>query len=517
MLRNWSLVVIIVSALTISLILGVVSANLKHQIVRVHSLWELHYQQASARDEHLDTLRQSFGYGGFIHHYKNYILRRSDHYIPLIDQSLRDARSAIRKLTPLLTNADNKSALAKLLGVLVQYEDKYAILKQRVREQPALGASELDSLVRVNDEPAYKALTILSSSFSMDLASITQQTDQQLQVAERRLQQYQLIVIPLVYLAAFICVVYVLRTNRAYTKLKAIFSSTPDALVVIDNEGKIIQYNDNALALFGYSEEQFKRLSIDDLVPGGAAKGHKQLREGYIEDSIKPALESGKFNDVMGMSRSKREFKAKTQHGDLVPVEVGLTGFLEGNKLRILAVVKDLTQKKELEFAAHNDSLTGLANRLSAETLLKQELHRAKRYGRDLAVIMLDLDHFKQINDNHGHGVGDKALASVANVLSRHVRSSDLAARFGGEEFVLIYPETDLDSVFTIAEAIRFDVEALQVPPIEKITASLGVAVYRGEDGINTIDMLLKSADEALYQAKENGRNQVSIKQNKPT
>ena len=231
-----------------------------------------------------------------------------------------------------------------------------------------------------------------------------------------------------------------------------------------------------------------------------------QKHLGLVDDFELP--ESGKFQDVMGMSRSNTEFQAKTKQG-LIPVEVELTGFYAGRQLRILASVRDLTHKKKLEFAANNDGLTGLANRRSAELMLNKELARAKRYKRNLSVVLLDLDFFKAINDRYGHNVGDEALIAVAKVLSSHVRASDMAARFGGEEFLLIYPETDLDVTFTLAESIRRDIEALKVPPIERITASIGVSVYRGNENVNTIDLLLKQADKALYQAKEHGRNQV--------
>ncbi len=516
MLRNRPLLAIALTALVVSFLLLYIHTNLKQQITQVQELWTGHYQVALKREEQLNVLRKSFGYGGFIHYFKNYLLRQDPNYIPAIDRSLVVAESSIENLHSILDSDAHQNALQELSLVVLQYKKNYALLRQLMESEPKLSITELDQRVRVDDTPAYVALQTLASSFATDLESVKGETEKQLKRAHNRLQIYQFLVMPIIYLAAIICMVYLLRTNKANTKLRAILASTPDALVVIDEMGRIQEFNDNALTMFGYSAAAFRKLCIDDLVPEGSARHHRSLRNQYIDSAIKPGLQKGRFNDVMGVSRNKKEFSAKTIKGELIPVEVELSAFYEGNHLRILAVVKNLTQKKKLEVAANTDVLTGLANRRSAEAMLNKELTRAKRYRRDLAVIMLDLDHFKRINDTHGHKVGDDALVAVAQVLKRHVRSSDMAARYGGEEFILIYPETDLDSVFTIAESIRYDVEALKVPPIEKITASMGVSVYRGDDGINTIDLLLQQADSALYEAKENGRNQVRSKYKNP-
>ena len=163
----------------------------------------------------------------------------------------------------------------------------------------------------------------------------------------------------------------------------------------------------------------------------------------------------------------------------------------------------------KLKQEANFDSLSQLLNR-RAFSLIGQALFSAsQRYKHSLSVVLLDIDDFKKVNHVHGQSVGDEVIKMVAQTLRDCVRRCDYVARFGGEEFLLIYPETDLDVTFTLAESIRRDIEALKVPPIERITASIGVSVYRGNENINTIDLLLKQADKALYQAKEHGRNQV--------
>jgi diguanylate cyclase (GGDEF)-like protein len=156
--------------------------------------------------------------------------------------------------------------------------------------------------------------------------------------------------------------------------------------------------------------------------------------------------------------------------------------------------------------------LTGLYNRRYLGEALERELSRAKRHGRPLAVIMLDVDHFKQVNDSHGHEMGDAVLHQLGHLIADATRAEDVACRFGGEEFTLVLPDTELAGARTKAELLRLAVaERLVVHAgertLESITISLGVAVYP-RDG-DTAQALLQSADQALYEAKHKGRNRV--------
>ena len=159
---------------------------------------------------------------------------------------------------------------------------------------------------------------------------------------------------------------------------------------------------------------------------------------------------------------------------------------------------------------ATTDSLTGLANRRTLDEELVLEWRRADRVGDSLAFVLLDLDDFKQVNDNHGHQAGDAVLRAVGRVLLEGVRQVDLAGRYGGEEFALILPETDLPGALKLAERLRV---ALEKTPVElaegktlQVTASFGVAL---KDELPSPDELVAVADEALYAAKRAGKNRV--------
>jgi diguanylate cyclase (GGDEF)-like protein len=160
---------------------------------------------------------------------------------------------------------------------------------------------------------------------------------------------------------------------------------------------------------------------------------------------------------------------------------------------------------EKLSAQRHTDSLTGLSNRRAFDRRLEEEVHRAQRYGSELSLIMTDVDHFKRYNDEYGHAAGDEVLKLVADAMAEVGRASDFVARFGGEEFVVILPETALSGAVIFAERFRRGIAAVEYP-MGSITASLGVAEL--EEGESAHD-LLKRADAALYAAKDAGRNRV--------
>lgn len=165
-------------------------------------------------------------------------------------------------------------------------------------------------------------------------------------------------------------------------------------------------------------------------------------------------------------------------------------------------------KKKKLSELAYRDGLTGLFNRRYFDDRLKDEIARAKRYSRDLTLILTDIDHFKRFNDDFGHQKGDEVLILVGNIIKENSRQNDTVARYGGEEMAMILPETPLDMAAKVAEKLRTAVimEAEKKAGV-KITISLGVAGYNVDR--DSVTALVKAADDALYLAKEKGRNRV--------
>ena len=162
----------------------------------------------------------------------------------------------------------------------------------------------------------------------------------------------------------------------------------------------------------------------------------------------------------------------------------------------------------KLEYLATIDSLTSIFNRRKFNEILSYELKRNQRHKKGLSLIICDLDNFKVINDNFGHAAGDEVLIKFTKMVSAAIRNSDIFARWGGEEFVLLLPETSLETAARIAGKLRLLTDTTMIPQIGRITSSFGVTQY--QIGDSEID-LIKRADQALYKAKENGRNRVEI------
>ena len=189
-------------------------------------------------------------------------------------------------------------------------------------------------------------------------------------------------------------------------------------------------------------------------------------------------------------------------------IEAGLLG-LVAVMLLALALARPLLRAfrwtEEQASEARIDALTGLSNRRALEEILAAEIARAHRFAHQLAVVVLDLDRFKEINDSFGHTAGDVMLRAVSQLLSSLARQGDTVARWGGEEFVVVLPETDLAGATRFAERLRRTIEAHAVGEM-RTSASCGVATMLPEDGV---DELVGAADRALYQAKANGRNRT--------
>jgi diguanylate cyclase (GGDEF)-like protein len=192
--------------------------------------------------------------------------------------------------------------------------------------------------------------------------------------------------------------------------------------------------------------------------------------------------------------------------------------------LRIKTLQDQLrSTRRSLEEQSVTDALTGLKNRRFFDERLPEEFRRAQRYSDPVSLMMIDLDHFKQVNDRYGHQMGDVVLRDAAAVIKASVRDPDICARYGGEEFAVILPKTHLGGALTVAERVwrglKDKVYLQEVPAVGqagmaevRVTASLGLAFFPSKD-ILSAELLVKFADEALYQAKRSGRNNICLYQ----
>ena len=176
-------------------------------------------------------------------------------------------------------------------------------------------------------------------------------------------------------------------------------------------------------------------------------------------------------------------------------------------------IVQWRDREQRLKELCKTDYLTGVHNRRSFMDRAETEFVRAQRFSSPIAVVMLDVDHFKRVNDSYGHATGDEVLKVVARIMAAEVRRHDVIARYGGEEFALLLAETNEEQARVMAERCRVEIERANIivgGKAIKVTASLGIAAYP-RDGISNVEQLVNLADEALYRAKAAGRNQVAI------
>lgn len=168
----------------------------------------------------------------------------------------------------------------------------------------------------------------------------------------------------------------------------------------------------------------------------------------------------------------------------------------------------DITAKKQMEELAITDQLTQIHNRTYLDNMYEKEFQRAKRYHQIFSVIMIDIDNFKDVNDTYGHLIGDETLISMAKVLEENIRESDYLGRWGGEEFLIICPNTFLDQARIVGEKIHKAVGNFEFEDIPKQTCSIGVSEFKVDDSRDTT---ILRADQAMYMAKNSGKNKVSV------
>jgi diguanylate cyclase (GGDEF)-like protein/PAS domain S-box-containing protein len=219
------------------------------------------------------------------------------------------------------------------------------------------------------------------------------------------------------------------------------------------------------------------------------------------------------------VENSPATVRMRRKDGSLVWMEMNARAIRDpatGEASEVVVVMRDITEYKAMEEKlvdqALSDSLTGLANRRAFDQALLREWELTLRDGSDISLLLLDIDHFKRFNDSYGHQAGDDCLCAIAAAVKEGVRSTDIAARYGGEEIAVILRPMSAADALVVAEKLRARIEALRLPLEEGwVTASIGVATALARHGgsVRMPESLLLAADKALYQAKREGRNRV--------
>lgn len=287
------------------------------------------------------------------------------------------------------------------------------------------------------------------------------------------------------------------------------FASAPIGMAIVGLDGHFIQVNEALANILGYTVKQLQKKIFQQITHPEDLQTDlqqfEQLREGLIKN----------------YQMEKRYFHKK---GNLIwaLLSVSVVRDAADKALYFIAQIQDITERKflmdKLANQARVDYLTNLSNRRYFMEQAEAELHRAHRYESPLALLMIDIDHFKNINDNYGHKTGDMVLQKLSDLLKQSLREVDVLGRIGGEEFAILLPESRLENAMEVAERLRLQVVNIKLLEEKgeavNFTVSIGVALLNNDKLMNTsksLDALFSSADEALYKAKHNGRNCVCV------
>lgn len=291
------------------------------------------------------------------------------------------------------------------------------------------------------------------------------------------------------------------------SRYRAVVDSAYDAIVTIDQSHNITLFNRAAENLFGYSAAEVLGQRIETLLPESVRAHHsrnvRKFADSPLTDlrSMKPPR-MDESNSVFGRHRD----------GSIIPVEIAISRIDVDGQTEFTAVVRDITDRAQLmdslKKQAVTDALTGLPNRREFLAFVE----KMQRTSDALSVFILDIDFFKEINDNYGHDVGDEVLCVLANVGVSQTGEPGLFARWGGEEFVAALPGADAAKAHRIAEQLRLRFEQQDFEHtwrLQPIPFTVSIGVVTREAGEHDVEALMKRADRALYRAKKSGRNRV--------
>ena len=283
--------------------------------------------------------------------------------------------------------------------------------------------------------------------------------------------------------------------------LRSITNAAQDAVMMIDQHGLVTYWNPAAERIFGYSETEALGKNLHDLI----------VPERFLERAHAGFSQFARSGSGPRIGHTTT-LQTKHKNGQEFPVDISLSAIQLRGQWSAVGIARDATERVKtegrLKQLATTDTLTGICNRRHFDEVLEHEINRAARHSSPLSLILFDVDHFKRVNDTFGHQTGDQVLAQLAGAVGGSIRTTDLFARWGGEEFIVLMPGSDINAAHLLAEKLRMVLEKQPFPDVGRVTCSFGVADYTPRDNA---DGLMKKADRCLYQAKASGRNRVEV------
>jgi len=307
------------------------------------------------------------------------------------------------------------------------------------------------------------------------------------------------IIIPLTLILGLILAIYPTRIREklllalAKNKRNSKIIDKYIPVSITDNKGIIIEVNEAFCNLTGYTSEEL------------LGQSHGMLKSGNLDKEL--------YEDLWETLKENKSWNGELENikknGQLYWIDMYIEPRYNKDTLQTeyMSISQNITDKKLIEKLSQTDHLTNLHNRKRIDEELEKSLYNVKRYNENISIMMLDIDYFKLVNDKYGHNVGDSVLVEFSNILKNSIRKSDIVGRWGGEEFMIISPNTSKEEIRILANKIKDNISNFNFKIVGHKTVSIGYTQIKGSD--SDFHSFLKRADNALYRAKENGRDRI--------
>ncbi|WP_236749926.1 putative bifunctional diguanylate cyclase/phosphodiesterase [Acidovorax carolinensis] len=294
------------------------------------------------------------------------------------------------------------------------------------------------------------------------------------------------------------------QTSNEEALAMAALDAAPDGILIVDDTGTILKANPATELLTGYGPEELTGQSVSVFLPQHMRSKHNHLVKSFFQHPV---------SRPMGMVS---QLQLLRKDGQSVPVDIALGHCSMGDRFVAVVYMRDMTEMKRLQedmhYQATHDGLTGLANRWMFMQHFEQAMQRARRGGRMMALLLLDLDEFKDVNDSHGHAAGDQVLIEVARRLRSSLRAGDVIARLGGDEFTVLLPDVpSMDHVLQVAQKVQRSLSARCQLKMGEVSLGASIGITAFPDDAQDSGTLMRFADMAMYAAKAHGRGTHAV------
>jgi PAS domain S-box-containing protein len=432
----WSWIVSLAAIVTIIALLAF-GMSAVERFRQVNEQWRAHNVKITATTEALTRLRGSIGYGGFIHNFKNYVLRRSATYQVRVENDIRHTENILNQYHKIHYAEAEHAALLTIQAVLTDYFDKFSMVKRMIAE--GRSSTDIDAAVKIDDKPALEAFDILIALNAAQSRTMEAQTDADLRSAVRFLSIGTLVAI-LIAGVALLVVVFIRKIidiNKKLTSannhINLLFDTAPDAMICVRPDGVIVKSNQQAEVLFGYKESEFIGMPIEDLMPEAFREKHTQLRAGFFR--------SPSFRPIgMGL-----DLTALTKDGRVPLVEISLSHSGADEEPLATITVRDITERKALEEQLRQSQKMEVVGHLAGGV--------AHDFNNLLAVM---IGNAEILQDQAG--LDERARRSVEALIKAVDRSADLTQRllaFSRQQDLLSKPTAINDLVLGLEEVLK--------------------------------------------------------------